>query len=462
MLVLWVVSAFVVGFVVVREHLEPPPLYAAGIAVGKDGGVVDLPVGAHGHYLPGTSIFVAEDPELQRRLAGKDHPHVEKSRAWLARGTDPGAYGPYADMAERALLDLRLMTGSDGAVVAGEQRYWTYVWPRDASFAVAAYTTMGHPDEAELVLRYLDTIHPRSGVWHARYRTDGSGQPPDDRGTQLDGSGWVPWATWVWYSKVGEQPGEQAEARRTLRELWPMVSASADAAARSVGPDGLPAPSMDYWETRKDQVTLGTAAPLLLGLRASADLAHRLGRTAAANRWTKTADRLQLGVNRTFGRVGYPRFLPAGGADSAVTFLAPPFAQADTRVRDAVREADATLTLANGGMKPGAAWRPDGVAWMPETALFALAAAGMGDQERAKELLDWIDEHRTSVGALPEQVTRTGEPASVAPLAWTASTVLLTLATLEDDPGIAPPRRPESEECTGDPSEPETCALLDP
>src|SRR5690606_6469415 len=163
---------------------------------------------------------------------------------------------------------------------------------------------------------------------------------------------------------------ERAAAHQALRTLWPMVARSADAASRAVGPDGVPEPSADYWETRRDQVTLGTAAPLLLGLRASADLAQRTGDAAAARRWTRAADRPRLGIERTFAAHGCPRYVPDGGADGAVTFLAPPFARADDRVRTAVRQADARLTLPNGGIRPGASWKPDGVAWLPETALF--------------------------------------------------------------------------------------------
>ena len=44
--------------------------------------------------------------------------------------------------------------------------------------------------------------------------------------------------------------------------------AAAGAAARSLASDGLPHRSMDYWED-SDDVTLGTAAPLLAGLRAA-------------------------------------------------------------------------------------------------------------------------------------------------------------------------------------------------
>src|SRR5690606_25555220 len=137
---LWLVAAFVVGLAV-HERLQPPPLFAEGIALGADGPAVDLPVGTRGHFVEGTSVFVPDtDGPLRSRLASPDPRVVAESRAWLAAGTDPSEFGPYADMAERALLDLRLTTSSDGALVAAKQRHWQYVWPRDASFGAVAFS----------------------------------------------------------------------------------------------------------------------------------------------------------------------------------------------------------------------------------------------------------------------------------------------------------------------------------
>ena len=42
-------------------------------------------------------------------------------------------------------------------------------------------------------------------------------------------------------------------------------------------------------------------------------------------------------------------------------------------------------------------------------------------------MLAWLVAHRTRLGSLPEQVNAVGQPASVAPLAWTAAVILLAL-----------------------------------
>jgi hypothetical protein len=221
-----------------------------------------------------------------------------------------------------------------------------------------------------------------------------------------------------------------------------MVRAAADAAARSLGPDGLPQPSADYWEQRESRPTLGTASPLLLGLRSAVALATDLGEADAAQRWHDAVHRLDAGITATFGATGYRRYPAAGaGPDSAVTFLAPPLAPTSGQgnaVAAAVRRAEAELLMPSGGLRPGDIPRVGGVAWTPATALFALAAAGRRDDADFDRWFDWLAAHRTTFGAFPEKVTDDGSPASVAPLGWTCSIVLIALAARDGAVAVPP------------------------
>ena len=83
------------------------------------------------------------------------------------------------------------------------------------------------------------------------------------------------------------------------------------------------------------------------------------------------------------------------------------------------------------------------VAWTAETAFFALYLAGAGDRAQSTAILSWLAAHRTSLGALPEQVNARGLPVSVAPLAWTDAVVLLALIA-ERQP-LRIPRHPRPE-----------------
>jgi len=354
---------------------------------------------------------------------------------WLGTGRVPGATATQRSMATRALLDLSLAVRPDGAVQAGwlAGSDYEYAWPRDSSWVVVALTDTGHPAMAYRILAFLQRMQGSNGIWAARYAPDGSGPVRDGRPAELDADGWVPWAVWSWAVTQPLTPG--SPSRRELTQLWPMVVRAADADASSLTSDGLPAPAMDYWEDSV-QVTLGTAAPLLAGLRAAADLAADLasdvGRATAASdgrRWAAAAARLATAITATFGRNGYQRTPSAGsGADAAVTFLGPPFAVPDAAVLQAARSAQQELTVPNGGLRPGTSWpgTPD-VTWTPETAFFALFDAATGQHAQSGALLTWLAAHRTKLGSLPEQVNSAGRPASVAPLAWTDAVTLLAL-----------------------------------
>lgn len=349
---------------------------------------------------------------------------------WLAAGTVPGAGPVLRSMAERSLLDLHLSIRPDGAVVAGWYRGWDYAWPRDSSWVAVALAVTGHGADALRVLRFLGREQSRDGTWAARYQTDGSGPVLDGRPTELDAVGWVPWAVWSWYraSTHGASTHGAAGSRRELAGLWPMVEAAAGAAERSLSPGGLPGPATDYWE-HGSQVTLGTAAPLLTGLRAAADIASALGRTGDSQRWAAAAGRLATAVQASFGCYGDHR-LPRdpAGPDAAITWLGPPFGPSSPALERAEQAAQRALTLPNGGLLPGTDWPGNlTTAWTAETAFFALSDAATGQHHAAGALLDWLAAHRTRLGALPEQVNADGRPGSVAPLAWTDAAVVLTL-----------------------------------
>lgn len=343
----------------------------------------------------------------------------------------PATGVPY-DLVRHALADLDALTLPDGATLAGWDGPWRYVWPRDASFVAAARCSVKQYSEAGRVLGFLDRIRPTAGRWGARYSAPEGGELQDGREPQLDGSGWVLWATWFCADGI------------ELGKYWPMVKESGDQIVAELGPDNLPAASPDYWERPESEVTLGTVAPLLTGLRSGVAIATKLGHTDEADSWQDALDRLSAATDRRFGP-DYPR-TPAetvsfvepgvepigleGGADAIVTVLGPPFAPPRDAVTAAIERAHRVLTQPNGGVTPGEQWRTDGVAWTPQTALFALSAAARGDRSTAETLLAWLDEHRTRTGALPEKVNRDLSPAGEAPLAWTTSLVILTASAL--------------------------------
>ncbi|HEY0690550.1 MAG TPA: glucoamylase [Kribbella sp.] len=383
----------------------------------------------------------------------------------------------FPDLVRQALADLDALTLPTGAALAGWNGPWRFVWPRDASFVAAARCSVGQYAEADQVLGFLNKIHPVSGRWAARYLADSGSVPQDGRGAQLDGSGWILWSTWFC---AASRP-DVAAALVGLRTYWPMLRESGDHIVAELDPDGLPAPSPDYWERDESQVTLGTIAPLLAGLRAGLAMAALLDRSSEVSHWRTALTRLAAATDHVFGP-NYPR-TPAravsllgdlgvpgrsnaqprgdrtsglgdgsettssgggtrttgagdgttgigGGADAIVTVLGPPFAPPRAEVTAAIDHSRDVLTQPNGGVTPGEDWRTDGVAWTPATALFGLSAAARGDRTTAESVLNWLDANRTKTGAFPEKVNRDNRPAGEAPLAWTSALVILIAAAL--------------------------------
>jgi hypothetical protein len=411
-----------------------PRLLGAGVAQDPchPGRVVPVPVTVRGRYLPGSSVLRVRGgfytgsarpaPATPAELACA-RARQRGDAAWLAAGVVPGR-GAFHSMAVRAMLDLRLSVRRGGAVVAGWRPMWKYTWPRDASWVAVALAGTGHLADAFRVLRFLRQVQSPDGTWAARYWPDGSGPVLDGRPAELDAVGWVPWAVWSWLAAA---PAGDPATRDRLAALWPMVARAAGAAARSLTAGGLPHASMDYWED-SGEVTLGTCAPLLTGLRAAADIAALRGDLALARRWSAAAARLAAAIRDQFGGFGYQRLpLGLGGADAAVTFTGPPFAPASGETRQAAAASEPLLTLPGGGIRPGTGWPGDeATAWSAETAFFALHDAEVGQHRAARRLLAWLAAHRTGLGVLPEQV-QGGHPASVAPLPWADAAVLLAL-----------------------------------
>ncbi|NAZ88286.1 glycoside hydrolase family 15 protein [Kineococcus indalonis] len=362
----------------------------------------------------------------------------EQDAAWLAAGTVPGAGGPWEDVVRRSLLDLRSLTAANGAVAAGPAAKWRYAWPRDSAFAAVALSATGHRAEALRVLGFLAGVQHDDGGFEARYLLDGSGTP-DGRGRQADGAGWALWAL----ERVVADAPTRAQARAELRPLRGLLEgATRYALAATDGGTALPEPSSDYWERREAELTLGTVAPLLAGLRASAALHPLLGQRSAARRLGAAADTVEELLHERFAPTGYLRYadpgVQTGGVDAAVAFLLPPFAR-EVPAAPVLAAFDAYQVRAlrpAGGLAPGAGWKRDGISWTPEVALVALAAAASGRQAQAARWLDWLAAHRTGWGSLPEKVLADGAPAGPAPLGWTAASVVLAVAAL-DAPGTA-------------------------
>jgi GH15 family glucan-1,4-alpha-glucosidase len=417
--VLVAIAVVAAAMQVYRSSNARVPLLSAAVVISDHGRLLALGPSDPVAVFAGTRV-------LQRtELVGA----AREQARWLRAGRVPGLGGPYEDMARTALLDLRTLTLPGGASLAGWPQAWRYVWPRDAGFVAVALARMGHPDDALAVLHYLQGVQAADGSFQARYLPEGSGRAPDGRGEESDGPAWALWAAEQVVLAVPARSRSSVAA-----SLRPLVTRSSQRILDlTAGPSVLPPPSLDYWEVKDERLSLGTAAPMAVGLRSAAMLTGLLG--GDSDLVTTRAEALERAIEQAFGPGGYPRYAGDDRPDASVTFLLPPFrAGCAAPVLTAWRAARDSLRRPAGGLAPGAGWKKDGISWTAETALFALTAATTGDRSAAQRYLTWLDGHRTDRGALPEKVLSNGVAAGPAPLAWTAALVVLSVDALGRPP----------------------------
>ena len=457
-----------------------PTLLSGGLIVGGGGALYPLAPGHTVAYVSGTRLPQTPEPwglttSQQSALA---------RQALARRKTAHLPQGRWADLADGALTDLLALTGpafmpdpprpagpavpSDrltaspapvptagaasaasgsaglegrdsreplpqgaevfpqGAVVAAPVSIWRYVWPRDAAFAAAALSAVNLTGEALGVLGNLASWQRADGGFEARYTS--SGRVPDHRPAQADGAGWFLWA-------AGRLLADGVPAADLHDRLGtPLTRAASRLLGITGTPSHLPAASPDYWEVAETVLTLGTAAPVLLGLEAATALTRAgidLGGPAQALAERVTA--VRSAMERNFAPA-WGRHLRRNDVDATIALVLPPFTQPLTGARAVRQTATERMRRPAGGLAPGAGWRDDGVSWTPETALIAWSALSLGMEEEGTRLLAWLEAHRTAAGALPEKVLADGAPAGPAPLAWTCALILLATASRPADP----------------------------
>lgn len=403
-----------------RRHAQPPEF---GATVAMQGAEKAASWQSSRRIVEASEADIVH-PESRVIRGPYDAPHLRAQEKWLSEISIPsaGASGEIpTDFFSEAALDLWVLTHDLPAPVAGWPQAWRYAWPRDTSHVAVALASLGDRAGARRELRALNTLVGRATVMHARYKPGGG--VPDSRPPQDDGWGWVLWAldscdhAWV-----------GTEEDTSLRAL---AKHCAERLLARIGDHNLPSPSPDYWEVEAPQLTLGTAAPALIGLERASHLLSRgddQDSLRLAEECSAKARVMETAIWATFGTHGWPREIKGGESDAAITFMLPPYRPNPSRqpeLMQAVSVAASQMLRGNGGYAPGGDWKNDGVAWTPEIAL--LARAWMNTEEtmpRAYETLQWLANHRTSLGSLSEKVWFDGTPAGPAPLAWTAALCL--------------------------------------
>ena len=154
----------------------------------------DAPDGPDGPDGPGGAE--GPGPADPRRVAAAFKATSDWWRAWTARSDYRGRW---RDVVNRSALTLKLLTSAEhGSIVAagtfglpetpGGERNWDYryTWIRDAAFTVYGFVRVGHVEEANAFLGWLDRLTESmcgDGTLEVMYRLDGTSDLAE---TELD------------------------------------------------------------------------------------------------------------------------------------------------------------------------------------------------------------------------------------------------------------------------------------
>jgi glucoamylase len=330
----------------------------------------------------------------------------------------------------RSLLTLDLLTDRDsGAVIAAPELDphfessggYGFVWGRDLAFIVLAFLATGRSDLASHALRWLPRAQEPEGLWLQRHWTDGSLAPSWCK-HQLDETGAAVFAY---------EAAWRALRDKTLdADLWPSARRAAEFLLGTIEEDGIPCSTADLWEEREGRHAF-TAAAIYGGLRAAASMAHRHEPSRAAA-YDEAADVIRSGIERELWSDFHGRYLRSIGdpvADVSLLGLAWPFGAVDPageRMRATVVALEADLRCPSGGvMRYAGDTYAGGNRWVLAALWFGLWHRQVGDEPGLVRSLEHALEVQTELGLLPEQVTKSGDPAWVVPLAWSHAMLLL-------------------------------------
>jgi len=325
------------------------------------------------------------------------------------------------DLFRHSIAVIRNGQAANGAYIASPAfPTYHYCWIRDGSFIAYAMDVVGEHDSAACFHRWVhrtvlthghkvarleakaDRGEPiAASDWlHCRYTLDGREGDAEWSNFQLDGYG-----TWLWalteharlsgdHSVLAEFADSVALVVRYLTRFWAQ-------------------PNYDAWEEHGEYVHPSTLACLYGGLSAIAQARGgdpALEATCAAIRRYTLAHFVHSGH--------FTKFADGRSIDANLLWLAVPFALVDPRdplMTATVAELERRCLTGGLHRYPEDTYYGGGE-WLLLTAWLGWYYARVGNPDRARRLLAWVEAHADDQGDMPEQVTEhTNDPNMVAP-----------------------------------------------
>lgn len=378
------------------------------------------------------------------------------------------------DLYERSILMFKLMSDEKTGTIIAAPEFdetfsrcggYSYCWGRDAAFITTALDKVGLKDLTNSFYDWALSAQAPDGSWQQRHYHDGQLAP--SWGLQIDEGASIIWGMWQHYL-VDEDRGFASR-------VWPAVLKGAQFLTSFIDEQtGLPKPSIDLWEEREASHTYSSAA-VYGGLKAAAGFAELAGEYELSEQWSSQADSIQAaieahcfneelqcfyrGVNlkvtadkfnqqTAAGKQGFTVDLDKGYkkyvlkhdpiVDISLLGVSVPFNAVDAsddRMRGTADAIERLLTSpVVGGIKR---YEDDiyvgGNPWILTTLWLAHYRFATGDAEAGRQHIQWVLEHRTETGLLPEQIDKqTGETAWVVPLTWSHAMFILAVFMLAE------------------------------
>ena len=330
----------------------------------------------------------------------------------------------------------------NGAIVAAncfkdyfpsKAKHYTYVWPRDASFACVAADLLGIEDIQE---KFFDWCLKRAegfqntGLFYEKYYVNGlkalARFQPDQTGSVL-------WAIWHHFQKNLKQSLHYRE----------LVSKAADGICKKWANNHFTEVTNDLWEERltfpdlEENWTYSLAA-CIRGLECANDI-------ISTEKWSKVATAMRKRLESHFKTYFFRSYgkLSDKGIDASVLGLVYPFKIFDAdnpRIIGTVNEIEKKLVI-NGGLHRYEHDEYDG--WMYETMhrkkgagawpllnfWISIYYARAGNEVKAKQYYTWVLDRVN--GFIPEQIFENKIQVSVSPLCWSHSMFVIASKELK-------------------------------
>jgi len=415
------------------------------------------------------SQYSAEKIQLQVRQEGLQK-HLEDTRhhwyEWLdiARDELQGMRESERSLVKKSLMVIKAHTDKRGGIIAScdssiynfGRDYYSYVWPRDGSYAMWPLIRLGYTEEPKKFFEFCRDILTDDGYLMHKYQPD-----------RAIGSTWHPLLHGN-HSELAIQEDETAIVIFMLGEYFAaskdkefvsslyvtMIQPAADFMAEfRDAHTKLPHASYDLWEEKFSTSTYTTAV-VYQALLTAAGFADLFEYPDDAVKWRAAATEIVTNANLLFDterkafRKGFllqpdnslqhDNTLDVSSLYGVLMYALHDFGLDETKSTLTAIEndlLDKSPSLGCPRYEHDSYFASDpphlGNPWFVTTLWLAQYYIRLNNTTRAQELIDWTVSHALPSGVLSEQVNpNDGSPLSVTPLVWSHAELINTLLDL--------------------------------